>query len=58
MSEIVTFGGDSESSFLGVCSGVHPSSVGDESVTGMLGLMAGALMGFVGGVMGKMRVGK
>ena len=55
---IVTFGWDSESSFLGVCSGVRTSSVGDESVTGKFGSMAGALLGFVGGVTGKMRVGK
>ena len=55
---IVTFGWDSESSFLGVCSGVHTSSVGDESVTGKFVSMAGALLGFVGGVTGKMRVGK
>ena len=43
---IVTFGWDSESSFLGVCSGVCTSSVGDESVTGKFGSMAGALLGF------------
>ena len=55
---IVTFGWDSESSFLGVCSGVRTSSVGNESVTGKFGSMAGALLGFVGGVTGKMRVGK
>ena len=55
---IVTFGWDSESSFLGICSGVRTSSVGDESVTGKFGSMAGALLGFVGGVTGKMRVGK
>ena len=55
---IITFGWDSESSFLGVCSGVRTSSVGDEYVTGKFGSMAGALLGFVGGVTGKMRVGK
>ena len=55
---IVTFGWDSESSFLGVCSGVRTSSVGDKSVTGKFGSMAGALLGFVGSVTGKMRVGK
>ena len=55
---IITFGWDSESSFLGVCSGVCTSSVGDEYVTGKFGSMAGALLGFVGGVTGKMRAGK
>ena len=55
---IITFGWDSESSFLGVCSGVRTSSVGDEYVTEKFGSMAGALLGFVGGVTGKMRVGK
>ena len=45
MSEIFTFGWDSESSIFGVCSGVHTSSVGDESVTGMLGVII-CLVGF------------